>query len=339
MTLKVGERYKARNGQAVIICGANPFRGRGENWSDANPIVYKDDGSTLLPGWADWSIDGITPAKFEPTDGGCKQKLPDGSIRYWFFVEENDPRLAELAAKRLASFEETAEAMRMRHDKTVKAVRANSDLIAGNAAKIEELVDRMDAADRRAAALAESLYDAHDVIGKHENKLNSTRHGFASMQASDIAKRLEGLESRLTGVGGVHEAYKRIEETKCRLTELAARLKEEEKEGQTRDTILEQHGHRMTELLDRIRKLESQTYEQQKVINAFHGETPTNYNPTYGSSVANAAHSPKSMGWIVATPKLDGTISGLFWYRTREEACTRHSGACAIVEVFQGQRR
>lgn len=208
MTLKVGERYKARNGEPVIIFGGDPFRGLPEYRSAATPIVYNNDGSTLAAGWAEWSIDGLTkhPVSHMPE--------LDGPI---------DPRVAELASKRLASFEETAEAMRMRHDKTVKAVRANSDLIAGNAAKIEELLDRLDATDRRVETLRQGLCDHDDVVGKHETQINGADHG----RKVGLVERIGNIQDRVSEIERTSEpamVNRRLHQLATDITKLGSEL-------------------------------------------------------------------------------------------------------------------
>lgn len=106
--------------------------------------------------------------------------------------------------------------------------RARGDTMAGMAAKIEEIVDRLDGTDRRVEALKQGLNDAQDVVGKHEDRLNALETARAWIDTTSIYKRMQLYESALTGVGGLAPLYKKVEQLASRIAMVLGALDDPE---------------------------------------------------------------------------------------------------------------
>lgn len=135
---------------------------------------------------------------------------------------------------------------------------------AALAAKVEELLERLDGTDRRVAALKQGVNDAMTALGNHTNKI-----GMMDDRWSRTAERVLKLEEILAKVvadlsapgdeiGNRTPAHQRIDMVCKTIGSHTATLAEVERRlSQIEDMSV----------VDRIRKLESQTYEQQKQIN------------------------------------------------------------------------
>lgn len=285
----------------------------------------------------------------EKTAGGWRGRdLGDGSTRWFYNLDGSDGLIPHV----------------VEHDPELDGAKAAPE-------------ERLDATDRRVEALCQSLNDAHTVIGKHEEalevvRLRSQKAGInlaerttetrqkvdqVERDADDRMTRLEkgtnsdhvALWNRIAEIAKVlsNVAMKedmdgRFTRTFDQITKVWVRLKEEEKEGQTRDTILEQHGHRfagaaaalqreskqITNLLDRIRKLESQTYEQQKFISAMTERGPID--------LGTGKPPRKSLGWL----NFYEIGRGMSFHGKRQDADQRASShdypRLACVEIFEG---
>lgn len=79
-------------------------------------------------------------------------------------------------------------------DRQLRTVRGNAtELMADMAAKVGELVDRLDVSDRRVAALKQGLNDTVDVIGRHEDRITAIHELFI--------KRMDQLAREVTLMG------------------------------------------------------------------------------------------------------------------------------------------
>lgn len=85
-------------------------------------------------------------------------------------------------------------------DRQLRTVRScNSEMIADMAAKLGEIVERLDGTDRRVEALRQGLNDVVIALGKHENQLSGNGiEGFG--KRIGLIERIDNIQDRVNAL-------------------------------------------------------------------------------------------------------------------------------------------
>lgn len=203
MTLKVGGTYTARNGLIVRITRDLPsgnFEGRRDEWSaTASPIIYRPNGTTLADGWAEYSIDAMkTYVLDDAPDGRVPDPMQDR-------LDKLEAQCADLFrqlrdVRQRATSERTweiasGEAMKRieRLESAETGVNGTRNIVARMAARVNELVDRLDGTDRLVSALCEGRSTHDETLREHATSIHGVRDRVATIEST-----LARIEDMLT---------------------------------------------------------------------------------------------------------------------------------------------
>jgi hypothetical protein len=235
----------------------------------------------------------------------------DGEGRIMLGPEETRDRLDKLEAQCTDLFRQLRN-MRGQH----------SELLASMAAHIEQDTDRLDATDRRVAAINAGLKDAGDLLLKHEDKINEVS-GLATL-------RLEAAHRRINNANNYFNLLADYLGVRLDATEQGPRLVP--KEGVVPMFV------RVGNIQDRVTAvelgLEFIQHSNQRLVDLGTGTTATaTYcgNPTCGQCYPKPRR--KSLGWF--NVHISGNVVGPFVSRDAANAKAFYARA-ACIEIFEG---
>jgi hypothetical protein len=272
MTLKVGELYKARNGKAVKIIDNIMGGCLIGDIGDGSRVVYRESGKPFAAGWDDWSIDGLSGPATDPDN-------------HWSRLNAVEAQLRDVH----------------RQLRNIRGIQ--SGMLADMAAKLGEIVERLDGTERRIVELRERAIRHLQDQATRNDTMNERMDDIATFVPT-VERRLASLETAKawTDTASVMAKVEQVErDTSERLDRFAIEISGNAERSQiagislakriaSQGTAISTHAESLAriedmltaeksfDLLGRIGKLESQTYEQQKFISAMTERGPIDLN-------------------------------------------------------------